>query len=78
MWRFVIALIAAVCLFAPTPSSGGTAAPEPAFARDGDIGTIGADGARARALLRDASAPASLPDGSRLALASGRSGDRRP
>jgi len=75
MWRLLLVLIAAVALFAPAPSGGGTATPELAFARGGDIWTIGADGPRARTLLRDAYAPAWSPDGSRRAFVSGRSGD---
>jgi hypothetical protein len=47
MWRVALVLAAAAVL-APAPSGGGTAVPELAFAHDGNIWTIGADGKRAR------------------------------
>jgi Tol biopolymer transport system component len=80
VWRFVLVLIAAVIILAPSPASpspGGSRTTEPqlAFTRAGGIWTIGADGTRARALLRDAYAPSWSPDGTRLAFFSRRPGD---
>ena len=75
-WRFVIAALAGIALFAPAPGTSGAAqAPLLAFTRDGDVHTIRADGAGSRLLLRRAYSPAWSPDGSRLAFVSGRSGD---
>jgi Tol biopolymer transport system component len=77
MWRFVLIALAAAALLASSSSGGGTAPAraELAFSRAGDVWTIGADGGRARLLIRDAYAPAWSPDGSRIAFVSGRTGD---
>ena len=75
MRRALIVLVAAACAVVPAPSVGGTTTPELAFARGGNVWTIGADGSRARLLIRDAYSPAWSPDGSKLAFVSSRSGD---
>lgn len=75
MRRALVVLVAAACAVVPAPSGGGTTALELAFARGGNVWTIGADGSRARLLIRNAYSPAWSPDGSRLAFVSSRSGD---